>query len=181
LFKNQKQLIDSTELEKIQAIVNVASQVAHDIKSPLAALSAVARGLRGLPEDERIMIRSAVRRIEDISNDLASKKPQQQIGDNKEDDKYKVYLLSAILESIISEKRTQFRGKNNLLIESKLDAASYGLYAKIKIDAFKRVISNLINNAVEALGDAGIICVRMGVGHRAPVENMDDLNLANGR
>ena len=77
-----------------------------------------------------------------------------------------MYLLSAILESIISEKHTQFRGKNNLLIESKLEASSYGLYAKIKIDAFKRVISYLINNAVEALGDDGIIQVRMGVGNQ---------------
>ena len=166
ILQNQSLELKQMEYETQDKI---SRQVAHDIRSPLAALNAVTQDLRELPEEQRIMIRSAVRRIEDISNDLASKKSQRQTDKILVDEKYKVYLLSGIIESIISEKRTQFRGKNNLLIESKLDASSYGLYAKIKIDAFKRVISNLINNAVEALGDDGVICVRMGAEHRDSV------------
>ncbi|MFH1357619.1 MAG: hypothetical protein ABII18_10875, partial [bacterium] len=64
------------ETIKFKTISKVASQVAHDIRSPLAALNMVTHDLKQLPEDERIIIRSAVQRIQDIANDLASKKDQ---------------------------------------------------------------------------------------------------------
>jgi signal transduction histidine kinase len=48
----------------------LASQVAHDIRSPLAALEMVNEELSALPEDLRLLVRNAVGRIKDISNNL---------------------------------------------------------------------------------------------------------------
>ncbi|MFH1356782.1 MAG: hypothetical protein ABII18_06565, partial [bacterium] len=69
----QKKTLEQTTLASIG---ETASQIAHDIRSPLAALNMVTHDLKQLPEDERIIIRSAVQRIQDIANDLASKKDQ---------------------------------------------------------------------------------------------------------
>jgi len=44
-------------------------------------------------------------------------------------------------------------------IEGQLDAESYGLFAKIEAIEFKRVVSNLVNNAVEALNGKGNVTV----------------------
>ncbi|EKD49968.1 MAG: hypothetical protein ACD_62C00692G0001, partial [uncultured bacterium] len=72
----QKLIAKEQEATKLQAISNTARQVAHDIRSPLAALSMVSSGLKELPEEERILIRTAVQRIEDIANDLSNKRPE---------------------------------------------------------------------------------------------------------
>ena len=55
------------------AISSIASQVAHDIRSPLAALSMAERDLAALPEDTRLIIRSAIGRIQDIASQLMLK------------------------------------------------------------------------------------------------------------
>ena len=70
-----------------------------------------------------------------------------------------------------SAKRVQFRSLSRIEIESWLDASSYGLFASVQPVEFKRVLSNLVNNAVEAFGDGpgpvrvdlaargGLVCV----------------------
>ena len=63
----------------------------------------------------------------------------------------------------MSEKRLQFQSKPNLQIELKLAPESYGLFAKLQPIEFRRMISNLVNNAVEALGDTGAVSV--GLSH----------------
>lgn len=52
------------QLEEKQKLFNLAAQVAHDIQSPLAALDTVVSSLQDkIPEQERIMMRTAFRRI----------------------------------------------------------------------------------------------------------------------
>ena len=72
-----------------------------------------------------------------------------------------VFLLSSLLDSVVTEKRLQFRSRIGVEIENRVDAASYGLFAMVQAVEFKRLISNLVNNAVEALGDEGTVTVRL--------------------
>ncbi|MFH1356091.1 MAG: ATP-binding protein, partial [bacterium] len=158
-----------TEIAKNEAMINSASQVAHDIRSPLAALNMVTHDLKQLPEEERVIIRSAVQRIQDIANDLASKKDQSsdKTQDMKQQTKdqgpkeMKIKLLSSLVEQMVSEKRTEFRSRSGINIVSNLGAASYGLFANIHSREFKRILSNLINNAAEAMDGNGNITVSM--------------------
>ena len=69
------------------------------------------------------------------------------------------YLLSSLIESLISEKRVQHRSRLGIKIESNLDQKSYGLFAKIQPVEFKRVLSNLVNNAVEAMSQTGHVTI----------------------
>ncbi|MBI4668495.1 MAG: HAMP domain-containing histidine kinase, partial [Elusimicrobia bacterium] len=150
-------------------IANVARQVAHDIRSPLAALDAVIKDVSQLPEEKRIIIRSAASRIRDIANNLIEKHREVQAADKNTAagapstavEPAAIQLLSSLIDPLITEKRLQFRSKIGIEIEGGLDVSSYGLFAKIQPTEFKRVLSNLINNAVEALGEKGIVTVSL--------------------
>ncbi|MBF0107040.1 MAG: HAMP domain-containing histidine kinase [Deltaproteobacteria bacterium] len=169
LFSEYGNLIDEIEAYRIKmeseasivAIGKIATQVAHDVRSPLAALEMIGNTAQQLPEGQRILLRSSVQRINDIVYDLSSKKKSEEKNKNPEDENYKVYLLSALIESLVSEKRLQYRNTDQLNIEALLDHTSYGLFCKLKAHAFKRVLSNIINNSVEAMDGAGHVCVTM--------------------
>jgi signal transduction histidine kinase len=154
-IKLQQQALD---LKATEEMAKISSQVAHDIRSPLAALNAVASQLYALPEELRILVRSAIQRIEDITHDLSTKKYKEQETDFI-DKEVSTQLISGLIEGLVSEKRIQFRDKQGLVIDASNSSEAYGLFAKINIVEFKRVLSNLINNSVEAMGNKGNIDV----------------------
>lgn len=157
------------DMEHMAAVGKMASQVAHDIRSPLAALNMAVTHLKDLPEEERLLIRQAVRRIDDIANDLSSKNrriqeslasanpreaPVKPLSEEKS-----LQLLSSLIEPLISEKRVQYQDRPELDISFQLDKDAYGLFALVEPGEFKRVLSNLINNAAEAIDGPGKILV----------------------
>lgn len=151
--------------ERDAAVGRMAAQVAHDIRSPLAALEVAAGALAQLPENKRILIRAAVSRIRDIANSLQSQQRAQAVGDAPEaPGAASPRLLSSLIDPVVSEKRMQFRSQPRVEIELRLDASSYGLFAAVQTVEFKRMISNLVNNAVEAIGDgSGAVNVTLSV------------------
>ncbi len=157
--------------------VEIAQQVAHDIRSPLAALEVAAGDVSHLPEDKRILIRGAVGRIRDIANSLLDRnRPSGAEVFSSAQEPAAAQLLSSLIESLVTEKRLQFRSRSRIEIEVWLDGASYGIFAKVQPVIFKRVLSNLVNNAVEAFGDGpGAVRVNMSAsGGRALVSVQDN-------
>ena len=142
-FKIERELKDK--------IITLTAQVAHDIRSPLAALDSITKDIAKLPEEKRIIIRSAMGRIRDIANNLIEKNRQLPKGASTSIEPADNYLLSSLIDPIITEKHFQFRSKTDIEIIAQLDRASYGLFAKIQPIEFRRLMSNLINNAVEAM------------------------------
>jgi signal transduction histidine kinase len=140
--------------ERNAEIGRVAAQVAHDIRSPLAALEVAAGDISQLPEKKRLLIRSAVGRIRDIANSLLDKNRALAPGTDADQLSSSVQLLSSLIASLVTEKRLQFRSRSHIEIDAQIDAASYGIFAQVQPIEFKRLLSNLINNAVEALGTA---------------------------
>ncbi|MFA4904714.1 MAG: ATP-binding protein [Desulfobaccales bacterium] len=70
-----------------------------------------------------------------------------------------VHLLSSLIDPVVTEKRLSFESKPGVSIDFKLTRESYGLFARLQPVEFRRMISNLVNNAVEALGDKGAVDV----------------------
>lgn len=172
IFLEKKRLIREYNLkltlQQKESYTLLASQVAHDIRSPLAALSMATKDMADIPEQKRLLIRSAIQRIQDISNDLLDKnRSSKSLNQNAENinsltvalstaattENIQTLFLSSTISSIISEKRLAFRSNMNVDIFSHLNESSYGLFADVDPNNFKRVISNLINNSVEALDD----------------------------
>lgn len=150
-------------VEKEAAIGRIAAQVAHDIRSPLVALDAALKDTVELSEKKRVIVRHAVNRIRDVANSLLEKNRQQPglAPTTVAGEPLDVHLLSSLIDPVITEKRLQFESKPGITIDFGLIKDSYGLFARLQPVEFRRMISNLVNNAVEALGDKGAVDVRL--------------------
>ncbi|HAZ08520.1 MAG TPA: hypothetical protein DCZ01_08385 [Elusimicrobia bacterium] len=162
IVEYQKELVAGAQRE---AVAQLAAQVAHDIRSPLAALESLLNHLRVLPEEERMITRSSINRIRDIANNLLEKNRTDGKDSAAEtaaqDAAPSVELLSSLIEPLVTEKRLSFRSKLGVEIDARLDASAYGLFARVQPREFKRLLSNLVNNSVEALGASGSVTLTL--------------------
>ena len=136
----------------------VARQIAHDIRSPLAALSTVEYVSDNMAENERVLLRSAIKRINDIANDLLSREEARPEAEG-EPLRVSEQCLSGLIDDLVLEKRAQFTDHSKIRIATSFGQDSFALFSKVDPSGFKRVLSNLINNAVEALDGEGEVQV----------------------
>jgi len=150
--KNAERFKIETELQKAKIQEQekfgiIASQVAHDIRSPLASLSMIAEMCKEISEPKRITLREVATSISDIANNLLNRyKKNEEVAESKAS---QPILLSLILSEILSSKKYQY---NNSPINFYFSAApdSYFTFIYGNQSNFRRMISNLMNNAVEA-------------------------------
>ena len=150
ISERDNEMQKNLELNQKKALFNQSKQLAHDIRSPLAALDMSIKSLDKVDPSQKQLIRSAINRIHDIANNLVGKNESI----NREG-KISSTLLSSVIASIVSEKRTEFRNMNNIEINFPFSTENYGLFSNIEPSDLKRIISNLINNAVEATIESG--------------------------
>lgn len=137
-----------SEFKIREAKEDLARQVAHDIRSPLSALTIMAAAVKNLPENQRLMIREATSRINRIAEDLLSKGKAELKTHEK---------IGAILESLILEKRLEFKSKYpHVTVEVELSACHNSLIMTNRL-TLQRAISNLINNSGEAIKTKGTV------------------------
>lgn len=152
VFQKAAQTAEAESRLKVsQKQTEFARQVGHDIRSPLAALNMVTTLLRDVPEDQRLVIRNVAQRINDIANTLLDRawpEPKDE-AESFIRTETQGTMLSSLVDSIVSEKRVQYRDRDNIDIEIDL-SASYGLFSSVNATAFARALSNLIDNSVEA-------------------------------
>ena len=153
-------ILDLNRIKTDAVVGQRSTQVAHDIRSPLSALEHISSQLGELSEDKRIVIRNSINRIRDIANSLthnnvkAIENLQVNLDHSKTAAQFElleVTLLQPILELMVTEKRIENRGTIGVSINFQQSRASYGLFSIINVREFKRVISNLVNNSIEAL------------------------------
>jgi len=137
----------SRQMVRDKALIEIASQVSHDIRSPLSALNMIASSTKEISEQKRGLMRDAINRINDIANDLLQKYKRMQAFDLKE-----ARLIVSEIEQIVSEKRLQLRAHNAIHLNLKTDNVK-SVFVELDSKEFKRVISNLINNCIEAFFD----------------------------
>ena len=124
------------------------AQVAHDMRSPLLAVdSFFCLVEKKLDESERVFGRRAIRRLDDIVWSLLSKYKSKNENDSVEDSY--VFLHSCIQE-LLSEKRMEYT-KSNVVFEFKADLNKVFSLVYLSSVNLKRMLSNLINNAVNAI------------------------------
>lgn len=134
--------LSKSEYENRIQLKLLASQVSHDIRSPVSALNMIYATLNEISEEKKSIIRDATQRINDIANDLLSRGKQNE----------NVYIsIHHEINSLIEEKKFQYKDKVNIefVVQIENDETAY---ANINGTNFKRAISNLINNSVEAIG-----------------------------
>jgi len=141
-----------SELAVSKATSDLAAQVAHDIRSPLAALGAAVKKL-GMPEDQRLLVEDTVTRLRGIADDLlvrykAPGSPAESSGAD--------LTLGGLVERIVAEKRLQLRpGQRISVVVPPAGSPKTGVSPK----EFQRIVSNLLNNSIEALADNGEVVI----------------------
>lgn len=132
---------------------NMATQVAHDIQSPMLALNNYFREAVKLDIDKYEVVEASLFRINEIANNLLTQYKQPE---NNND----VKLVSALLQPLIDEKKLQY--KDNLVeINLHIEKAAEFSSASLNTESFKRTLSNLINNAVESIKGKGQVNVTL--------------------
>ncbi len=156
---------ESERMIRLRAVEEMSSQVSHDIRSPLSALNMVVNTLDSLPEEKRKLIRQAIQRINDIANGLLAQSRKSSLQEaretvNESNQKKEPTMLTSVLDSIVSEKRLQYRDRMDLEIQGDF-TEGYGLFADLHGPLLARVLSNLINNSVEAIDGRGLVRISL--------------------
>ena len=147
MIESEKKVMES---DKKVAMAEMARKVSHDIMSPIYSMKNLLLS-NAVNEELRVSIRKNISRVEDIANILRLKNPDQSSKSQK------VIFLDTALSYILSEKRSEYLNKN-ISIELSTSQEEVGLFAKINSCTLSSIISNLINNSIEA--KANIIDVK---------------------
>lgn len=147
---------------EVRESARLARQVAHDIRSPLSALQMVLFADNALSTDKRDFAKQALKRIQNIANDLLEKNKIKELTANRNlqfgVERSDVSTCDLHYESrlIIEEKRLQIPTAKQIEIRL-IRTHEAGPLAKICPNAFGRVLSNLITNSCEAILTEGFV------------------------
>jgi signal transduction histidine kinase len=171
-LENEHQQIVLQEKEKFGAL---ARKVAHDIKSPLAALTVMIGSCDEVPEEKRILLNRATESILDITNNLIANYQIDQPRNGIEAEPRQALLVSDLLVQLLSEKKVQYRD-NAIRFESAIAENAQFAFIRTQKSEFRRAISNLINNAVDALKGRkdGKITVHLTATSHAVIVTIED-------
>jgi signal transduction histidine kinase/CheY-like chemotaxis protein len=172
-----KEYNTSLKMQVLEANASMAAQVAHDIRSPLVALDSALENTAALPEKQRTIVRHSLNRIRDVANSLLERNRRQQgIAATSHDtgEQLEVRLLSSLIDTVVAEKRMQYASKPGIEMDFTATMESYGIFSALQPVEFGRLLSNLLNNAVEALGDKGKVDVRLTPGDGGVLLSISD-------
>ena len=164
IYSKLSRLISDYAIRRNEAMyAAVAQQVAHDIRSPLTALKMLAEHCPELSDQNRNLLRSASNRITGIADGLLTRSRKLNTsfdnkGINSETYQHKTVItksLAHIAQTIIDQKRAEYYNRlRDSELQLVLDIKNSAI-VEVNNTEIERVLSNLLNNAVEATDDSG--------------------------
>ena len=173
------------EFARAEAFGEMAAHVAHNIRSPVAALEAMLKDAPGIPAERRQIIDLALDRVRSIADKVLIEK-KRLLAENRSELFPPISLVTIspqhlepidiveVSRELISEKTIEFSGHEQL--ELLIPTSSESLFVFADKGEFKAVLSNLLNNAVESLPhNRGRVCVNIKpAGHWVEMEISDN-------
>ncbi|MGE3680996.1 MAG: sensor histidine kinase [Bdellovibrionales bacterium] len=145
-----------------RAAGEIARQVKHDIRSPLAALNMLVKSIGTIGEDRRTELFGAIQRINDIANDLTQRRPPLTAGilHVVEDlSGRKPENIAGLVTELVDEKELQFKDRSEVHFELNVDLDGDAVFANVCSTKLKRALSNVLDNSVEAISGNGSVSV----------------------
>lgn len=144
-FENR---VQESQLKTSNDFCDFIRQAAHDLASPLCVLESTLNSCHELSQKHVETLRSVVSDIRGIADMLSTRFRSEE--DRSHDMKEQSLLVHLMLEHIVSNKRSEYRN----------DAVNFSYYCQKGLEFaamlcdplnFRRSVSNIINNAVDAL------------------------------
>lgn len=159
-IRREKQLIEESKGKLLFA--EMASRVAHDIRSPMGVLSRISdEQLQS--RDAREIISKVTERLQSITDDLiknwqvdTNKRKQTDFSSRPEK---KIVNLNNLLSDLILEKKKYYQHLEN--INFKLSEDSVDILFPVSQAEFSRHLSNLADNAADAIGFSGDVIFKV--------------------
>lgn len=126
-----------------------ARQVGHDIRSPLSALKVLSQVLEQVPAKQKKMFVTATDRIESIAETLLG------MNEKNTDSPQGPLDIKLCIEEVIAEKKIEHGEICTFTLSINKGEDDHDFFWDISPIDFKRVLSNLINNAVESYDGLG--------------------------
>ena len=148
-IENERQ---KTLLEKEEEFRKIANQVSHDIRSPLSSLLMILKGCAQIPEPQRIALREAATGARDIANHLLNQYKKHEVHDLGTHGNNFLLVSTALLE-VLTAKKYQYEDLD-VHFDCRFEDNTHFAFIQSEFSDFRRMISNLINNAVDAMADS---------------------------
>ncbi len=167
--------------EKSKALAEMAEDIAHHIRSPLIAAENALPLLNGVSENPRRILVNALREIHSLTNKLKTQANQssdtldqpsslrQLNALSKPSEKPSLQHLFSLIDSVVLEKKMELKDCSGIEIIAPRSPTNYSHFAYIQPTEFKIALSNLINNAIDAIqserqGKISIECLSLKEG-----------------
>ncbi len=155
LEDSQRKIVEG---EKIQIKVQMAKEIAHNIKSPIVAIEMMMPMLSRLPERMQKVFRDSTREIKALADRLS--RQADTLSQEIRPPQTEAIFLPKLVERVVSEKRVEYSNLDQLHIKYKSEGLFIDTFVRADPSELRAVLSNLINNAVEAYDNkAGTIDV----------------------
>jgi signal transduction histidine kinase len=173
---------------RVQATLgDIAEKVAHDIRAPLGVIYSIAQRASDIGVEEKSDVLNCALRIKSIADDFLDSsrvvmnnqlteniQNRKQALDDDQGPGFEVVELSAFIRGEIKQKQKEFLGPSGVdlifICPPSLDSA------KIACSALElaRILSNLMNNSIEALDQPSAIYISLFVNHENLVIEIKD-------
>jgi len=138
----------TVEAEKIQVKVQLAREIAHNIKSPVVAVEMMLPMLNQVPQRIQKVFRDSIKEIKELVERLNRNTDVLNIGDSAQP--LAEVQLEELLGDIVQKKRLEYSNSPDVQMEFSSAEGLSSALAKVDPTEFVSVISNLVNNAIES-------------------------------
>lgn len=152
LEESQDKIIES---EKTEAKVQLAKEIAHNIRSPIIAIEMMLPMMVKLPERMKSVLYNSVKEIKALSERLKTQADALANSDLEKLSETETLYLPIILQDIVNQKQLEYSSRSEIRFEFKDESGCSDAFTKGCSIDFKSILSNLINNAVESYGSHG--------------------------
>ena len=144
---------NSERKKQEQLRTDLLGRLAHDINSPLLAISGLSLKVKKIDNELHLRIEQAtesIRRLFAQTGKLDRKLLENSISASVTDEDIELIPLAPALLEFLIQKRSEYLSEAGLKFDFSIPDNTHDKFVKINLDEFKRHLSNILKNAIEA-------------------------------